>query len=80
MEEVVVLPKRGVTKRLDKVIEALERMLNNAKWKFEDERFYEPLKEVGLGDYSEEGILDDPWYDAQCVAFTLRVLKKVRDG
>ena len=68
-----------VLRRLNEVIRALEIALDNATLQYEDERFYEPLRAAGLGEYDEEdGILEDRYYDAQCVWFALKVLRLIR--
>lgn len=62
--------------KIDEFIRMFEDMLKNAKWGFEDDEWYEPLKRKGIMDDDE--ILSDNYYDAQCVAFTLKVLKVIR--
>ena len=59
--------------KLSELKKVLDEMLEKAKWEFEDDEWYEPLRKLGvLGEYDR--IIDDDYYDAQAVAFARKLL------
>ena len=61
---------------LEGMKEILKEMIDKAKYGFEEPEWYEPLREMGLLEEYED-ILSDPYYDAEAVEFTYKVLNKI---
>lgn len=65
--------------RLGELKKILDGMIKKAKWGFEEDEWYKPLwrlKVICEGEY----ILDDPYYDAQAIAFARKLLDLIDEG
>ena len=64
-----------ISLKLEELKKILDKMIDEAKWGFEENKWYKPLIELEvIKDKEFPQILDDSYYDAQAVAFARNIL------
>jgi len=64
-------------RRIRNVLKECIMLVNEEHYGLLHEKCVEKLRELGLLCGDDSGILDDPYFDKQCIGFVLKVIRKI---